>query len=109
MLEEPTAGNPHGGVCGGCAGQPAHLPGVTAFLSNLIISFSAKTYLMVFLLQIVFYLLAASYFVFFRKSNKVIQLFKLPYYFLMVNASITVAWWQYLNGERATFWQPSER
>jgi len=27
MLEEPIAGNPHGGVCGGCAGKPAHLPG----------------------------------------------------------------------------------
>gem|GEM_PF-7052075 len=27
MLEEPTAGNPHGGVCTGALGAPAHLPG----------------------------------------------------------------------------------
>ena len=39
MLEEPIAGNPHGGVCGGCAGKPAHLPGEKA---ETIIAFQKK-------------------------------------------------------------------
>lgn len=34
---------------------------------------------------------------------------KFPAYFLAVNASILVAWWRYLGGERVVLWKPSER
>ncbi len=37
------------------------------------------------------------------------QLLKLPYYFVAVNAGILLAWWKYLKGDRALFWEPSER
>ena len=34
---------------------------------------------------------------------------KIPMYFLIVNASIFVAWWRYLTGRRLVMWTPSER
>ena len=42
-------------------------------------------------------------------ASKAQNYFKLPYYFASVNASILVDWFKYLRGERATFWQPSQR
>lgn len=34
---------------------------------------------------------------------------KIPMYFLVVNAAIVAAWWQYLTGKRVVFWEPSQR
>ena len=34
---------------------------------------------------------------------------RIPGYFLVVNASIFVAWWRYLRKERIVMWNPSER
>jgi len=35
--------------------------------------------------------------------------FKIPMFFVIVNAAIAVAWWQYLTGKRVILWTPSER
>ena len=34
---------------------------------------------------------------------------KIPMYFLVVNAAIAIAWWQYLTGKRMVLWTPSQR
>ena len=34
---------------------------------------------------------------------------KVPMYFLIVNAAIALAWWQYLTGKRVVLWTPSQR
>jgi hypothetical protein len=45
----------------------------------------------------------------FRKDLLSRSLFKIPTYFMAVNASILVAWWRFLTGERLVMWTPSER
>lgn len=96
---------------------------ILAFVSNAIIMTSSAFFTFLFILQFAFYLLAFAYFHikrpnpqrFGKKPNnyelraKNYQLLKLPYYFMLVNASILVAWWKYIMGERATFWEPSKR
>lgn len=82
---------------------------VTAFFSNFFIIYSGQIYLLLFLIQIIFYLFAGAAILFpenFKKANK---LFRIPYYFMMVNFAIGAAWWKYFKGQRAVFWQPSER
>lgn len=82
---------------------------VTAFLSNAFLLFSGQIYLVSFLLQIIFYLLAGAGILFSEKFKKVSKLFRIPYYFMMANFAIGAAWWKFFRGQRAVFWQPSER
>ena len=104
---------------------------VLAFIANAALAFSSHFYLGLFILQLVFYAMAGLYHFggqshhivappssFFdpidstNSSNsklKIKNYLKLPYYFASVNASILLAWFKYLRGERATFWQPSQR
>ena len=81
------------------------------FISNLFIMFSSIFYFFTFVLQVTFYILAYKYH---RHSKAKHQdpsgnLIKIPYFFVTVNLSILVAWWKYIKGERATFWEPSKR
>jgi cellulose synthase/poly-beta-1,6-N-acetylglucosamine synthase-like glycosyltransferase len=77
------------------------------FISNLIISFNRYIYFIIFLLQLLFYVLAIYGL---RKNNSISSVFlKIPTYFLTVNTSIIVAWWQYIRGQRVVMWTPSER
>ena len=90
-----------------------------AFFSNAVLVFKGSSILYRFLLimQIAFYSAALVYHwigsapAVSKKpaTSTIINWLKIPYYFLTVNASILVAWIKYLRGERATFWEPSER
>ena len=96
---------------------------IIAFASNILIRFSSIYFLIILILQIAFYTLAFFYFhqvtrqlrssthkpVNNEPSAFYCQLLKFPYYFVTVNAAILVAWWKYIKGERATFWEPSKR
>jgi len=89
---------------------------ILAFISNAMIMPSSAFFTVLFILQIVFYMLAFVYFQLETRNAHNYQLramsyelLKIPYYFVLVNASILVAWWKYLKGERATFWEPSKR
>ena len=93
---------------------------IIAFISNAAIMFSSIFFAFTFLLQVAFYLLAFSYYRYqIENAAKSYQLramssylsaiSKLCYFFITVNISILVAWWKYLKGERATFWEPSKR
>lgn len=96
---------------------------ILAFISNAMIMPSSAFFTTLFILQIVFYMLAFIYFQLeirnahnyqlkaksYELKAMSYELLKLPYYFVLVNASILVAWWKYLKGERASFWEPSKR
>jgi len=89
---------------------------ILAFISNAMIMPSSAFFTLLFILQIVFYLLAFAYFLIetqnphnYQLRAMSYELLKIPYYFFLVNASILVAWLKYLKGERATFWEPSQR
>jgi len=74
--------------------------------SGLLISYNSF-YKTVFAIQIAAYLsaLAAHY----VKKLQSSQLFKIPYFFIMANVSILVAWIEYLKGERYITWQATKR
>jgi len=36
-------------------------------------------------------------------------LFKVPFFFVMVNLSILVAWWKYLTGQEYVVWEATKR
>lgn len=94
---------------------------VLAFISNLLLISSSVFYLFLLCVQLVFYLLAAWHFVpVFRGKNKkgeagnritskFISSLKIPYYFLVVNAAILLAWIRFFKGERPVYWAPSKR
>lgn len=82
---------------------------LTALISNTMILFSGYVYLTMFFMQIAFYLLAGSCLLFSRNIEKANKIVRIPYYFMMVNIAIGVAWWRFFMGQRAVFWQPTER
>ena len=84
---------------------------IASFISNAMLIFSSIYLFLLFISQSAFYLLAYWYY---KKqttasANSFSSLFRLPFFFVTVNFSILTAWWKYIKGERATFWQPSKR
>ena len=79
---------------------------ISAFFTNLFLV-SQSWYAFLFMLQIMFYGLALM-----ALKNKVLsskKIFKIPFFFTIMNLSIFIAWLKYVKGEKAVFWQPSER
>ena len=83
-------------VCMGCA-----------FVSNLILLSVSGLYQWLLVGQIMFYV-AATLGLLVKQFGRHI-LFKVPAFFTLVNASIAVAWVQYLTGHRVVQWEPSRR
>ena len=79
----------------------------TALMSNLVLAFGSRAYFIIFLLQVMFYALAAITLL--KKDPPNHLLLKIPGYFLSVNLAIAIAWWRYLSGYRVLMWTPSER
>jgi len=80
---------------------------IIAFVSNIILVAESILFFIILLIQLIFYSLAVL-----GLKGKVLSsqfLVKVPMYFLTVNASILLAWWRYLNGQRMVMWTPSER
>lgn len=80
---------------------------ISAFVSNGLLIDDGWLFLITFLLQVVFYVYGVSRIV--GSSRSLSTLGKIPVYFVTVNASILMAWWKYLKGERIVMWKPSER
>ena len=74
------------------------------FLSNLLL-IDSKFYMTIFLLQAAFYALAV---IGWLVSSKPL-IFRVPFYFSMVNLSALVAWCKYVIGYRQEIWEPSKR
>ena len=81
---------------------------IILFVVNIPLALVSKKYFVLLLAQFLFY--GVGIFSLFHDlfSNKWI-LFKVPVYFVTVNASILVAWFRYLTGQRVLIWTPSER
>ena len=80
---------------------------ITALISSALLIGHSGFYKAMFVIQVAAYLssLAAHY----VKKLQSSQLFKIPYFFIMANASILVAWIEYLKGERYITWQATKR
>lgn len=78
-----------------------------ALFANALLAFETETWLFLFLLQISFYALA------FMGSGNWVRptsfFVRIPKFFLIVNASILLAWIKYLMGQRMVMWNPTER
>ena len=84
---------------------------VFALISNIFLINFSILYEYLLGLQAIFYLLAACYVVFQWQDRLPVLLssLKIPYYFLVVNAAIIMAWVKYFRGERSVYWEPSKR
>jgi len=80
---------------------------ILVLVSNLMLAFDSWAYFIILVCQLGFYALALWAWV--RTEELQRALFKIPLYFLVVNAAILAAWWQYLRGNRMLMWSPSER
>jgi glycosyltransferase involved in cell wall biosynthesis len=80
---------------------------MAAFVSNALLALSSRWYAMLFLIQILFYLVALGG-ILFRPLLR-LSIIRMASYFLLVNASILQAWIKYWSGERLIVWEPSKR
>ena len=78
---------------------------IICFVSNAIVAFYSGAFLALFAAQLVFYAMAA---VGIRREFQD-AVTRIPGYFLIVNASILVAWLRYLRKEEIVMWSPSKR
>jgi len=78
-----------------------------ALVSNIILAVKSLPFFIILLGQIGFY--GVAFWGWKHKSGASNFLVKIPTYFIIVNASIFVAWWRYLKGQRLVMWTPSER
>jgi len=81
---------------------------IILFVVNIPLAIESNIYFALFVFQLLFY--GIGVFSLFRDlySSDFI-FFKIPIYFITVNASILVAWFRYLTGQRLLIWTPSER
>ncbi len=77
------------------------------FLINLLLIDTTSVFLITLTIQAVFYLLAlAGYLIPGLKRHFI---FKIPLFFVMVNYSIIVAWYNFLLGKSFIIWEPTKR
>lgn len=77
------------------------------FVSNLALVDTHAFYAVTMAAQILFYAAAA----FGLASSRALSIFfiRIPFFFLMVNLSILVAWFYFFTGKSVTIWNPTER
>ncbi len=81
---------------------------IIVFFINIFLAWTSKIYFALLLAQLVMYssvVLLKKYDIY-SSSSKIL---KIPIYFIIVNASIFVAWWRYMGRHRVVVWTPSER
>jgi cellulose synthase/poly-beta-1,6-N-acetylglucosamine synthase-like glycosyltransferase len=76
-----------------------------ALLSNVGLASTSVFFLWTLIAQLFFYGLA----LYGWATDSLRGALKIPMYFLVVNAAIALAWWQYLTGKRVVLWTPSQR
>jgi cellulose synthase/poly-beta-1,6-N-acetylglucosamine synthase-like glycosyltransferase len=79
-----------------------------AIIANFWCAFGNGFFLLILITQVIFYGLALAGIVGGEKASANI-LVKIPKFFVLVNASILIAWARFLRGERLTMWKPSVR
>ena len=95
-----------------------------ALMINAIIVFNSGRLILMLILQMIFYSTAFYYYLTevngrngknsktsmkYSLAYAIKPISRLCYFFLAVNYAILVAWFNYIKGNRATFWEPSKR
>src|SRR3990170_1624480 len=80
---------------------------VMLFIGNLFLLGRNLVYCISFIGQVIFYVIALSAVLF--KKLQHINLFKIPFVFVMANCSILVAWYKFIIGEGYVEWEPTKR
>jgi cellulose synthase/poly-beta-1,6-N-acetylglucosamine synthase-like glycosyltransferase len=81
---------------------------IILFVVNIPLAIESNKYFALFMFQLLFY--GIGVFSSFRDLYSSGLIFiKIPIYFITVNASILVAWFRYLSGQRVLIWTPSGR
>lgn len=80
---------------------------ILVLVSNLFLIPHHKMYNYIIILQVLFYVVAFGSSI--RKILPFRGLMKIPFYFVMANLSILIAWYRYFKGERLVTWEPSKR
>ncbi|UCE24392.1 MAG: glycosyltransferase family 2 protein [Candidatus Zixiibacteriota bacterium] len=80
---------------------------ISALISNLFLWQTGILYQMTLLTQLALYLMALLAHLVKRLQDVV--LFKVPFFFAMVNISILVAWYKYLTGQEYVVWDATKR
>jgi len=78
---------------------------IIVFMGNIMIAKVSNFYLLLLLLQMLFYIIAGFGLLTMPKKS----ILKIPTFFVMANCSILVAWYKYLKGEHFIKWEPSSR
>jgi cellulose synthase/poly-beta-1,6-N-acetylglucosamine synthase-like glycosyltransferase len=80
---------------------------ILAFTANLLLIYSGNFYLVLFVLQALFYLMAllASL----SKRIQQVSLLKVPLFFVLVNYAILVAFYDYFSKKEYVLWEPTKR
>jgi cellulose synthase/poly-beta-1,6-N-acetylglucosamine synthase-like glycosyltransferase len=80
---------------------------IGALLANSVLVDSATMFKITLLLQFLLY--AMTFLAYLIKPLQWNTIFRVPYFFIMANYSILVAWIEYLQGERYITWQATRR
>lgn len=80
---------------------------LAAFITSTNLVDGHPFYKFVFIVQVAFYGLALLGRLVPRLQNN--ALFRIPFFFVMVNVSIIEAWWQYIRGEKQVIWEATKR
>lgn len=80
---------------------------ILLFFINLFLFSQDLFYRILLIMQILFYIVALL--AFFVKKLQDIMPFKIPFFFIVVNLSILVAWHNFLIGKRFVIWEPTKR
>lgn len=80
---------------------------ILVLVSNLFLIPYHEMYKYIMILQVLFYVMAFVSSI--RKILPFKSIMKIPFYFVMANLSILVAWYRYTKGERLITWEPSKR
>jgi len=81
---------------------------IIMFAVNIPLALASSEYAVLLAAQCLFYAIAAISLFSDMYSSRMLFI-KIPIYFVTVNASILVAWFRYLTGQRVLVWTPSER
>jgi glycosyltransferase involved in cell wall biosynthesis len=96
---------------------------ISALVSNCFLIKVSFIYMTLLIVQILFYLLAFFYLVLYSKLfpcceqsiknnnflSLLINILRIPYYFIIVNSAILMAWINFFRGKRSIYWEPSKR
>jgi cellulose synthase/poly-beta-1,6-N-acetylglucosamine synthase-like glycosyltransferase len=81
---------------------------ILVFATNLLLVMQSEIYVLSLVMQGLFYTCAWIGFLL-KERGRMARVFSLPFYFVMVNWAVLVAWVRVLQGKTDTMWTPSQR